>query len=218
VSAIGYWQKDFSFFQPTKMETYHDYVIKDGKFIGKFDEMYTKFSDPWTQSTQPNKYSRMAGILHLQNFKLGSVLECGCGLGYYADWIHRQTGLVPKSVDLSPVAIEKARSLFPHLDFEVADIAVDLPKYTAYECVMLSEIIWYILPDLPQLFATLEQHFKGKYLLVNQVFYKGSQKYGTEYFTNLAQFIAYVPFELLGQCEATTVADTTIETSTIFRI
>ena len=26
---------------------YQDYVIKDGKFVGKFDEMYRKFSDPW---------------------------------------------------------------------------------------------------------------------------------------------------------------------------
>ena len=26
---------------------YQDYVIKDGKFVGEFDEMYKKFSDPW---------------------------------------------------------------------------------------------------------------------------------------------------------------------------
>ncbi len=26
---------------------YQDLVIKDGKFVGKFEEMYKKFSDPW---------------------------------------------------------------------------------------------------------------------------------------------------------------------------
>jgi hypothetical protein len=26
---------------------YQDYVIKSGKFVGKFEEMYSKFSDPW---------------------------------------------------------------------------------------------------------------------------------------------------------------------------
>ena len=26
---------------------YQDLVIKDGKFVGKFEEMYQKFSDPW---------------------------------------------------------------------------------------------------------------------------------------------------------------------------
>jgi SAM-dependent methyltransferase len=199
-------------------ETYHDYVISDGKFIGKFDEMYSKFSDPWTQSTQPNKYSRMAGIIHLKNANIKSVLECGCGLGYYADWIYKETGIIPKSIDLSATAIEKAKQLFPKLDFEIANVNTDLLKYKHYDCVMFSEIIWYILPDLKGIFNVLEAAFKNKYFIVNQVFYKGTQKYGTEYFTNLSEFIKYVPFTLVGQCEATTINDSTIETSTIFKI
>lgn len=199
-------------------KTYHDYVIKDGKLIAKFDEMYSEFDDPWIQSTQPNKYSRMAGIIHVQNFHIKSILECGCGLGYYADWIKRETKIVPKSIDISPVAIEKAKILFPDLDFETANVATDLLKYKDYDCVMLSEIMWFILPDLKNIFKILEKDFKGKYLIVNQVFYKGTQKYGTEYFTNLTELIKYIPFTLLGQCEATTINDTTIETSTIFKI
>jgi SAM-dependent methyltransferase len=202
----------------TKKETYHDYVIKDGKFVGKFDEMYSKFEDPWIQSTQPNKYSRMAGIIHLKSQHINSILECGCGLGYYADWIYKETGIIPKSVDISSVAIEKAKQLFPHLDFEVANISADLLKYKSYDCVMLSEIIWYILPDLKKIIEMLAKDFKNKYLIVNQVFYKGTQKYGTEYFTNLNEFIDYIPFTLIGKCEATTIVDSTIETSTIFKI
>ena len=201
-----------------KEKTYHDYVIKDGNFIGKFDEMYSKFNDPWTQSSQPNKYSRIAGIFHMINFNIKSVLECGCGLGYYADWIHKETQIIPKSVDISSVAIQKAKILFPHLDFEVANIANDLSKYKDYDCILLSEIIWYVLPDLEKIFSILNSDFKGKYLVVNQVFYKGTQKYGNEYFTNLKEFIDYVPFTLVGQCEATTTEDSTIETSTIFKI
>ena len=201
-----------------KEKTYHDYVIKDGIFIGKFDEMYSEFNDPWTQSSQPNKYSRIAGIFHMMNFNIKSVLECGCGLGYYADWIHKETQIIPKSVDISSVAIQKAKILFPHLDFEVANIANDLSKYKDYDCILLSEIIWYVLPDLERIFNILNSDFKGKYLVVNQVFYKGTQKYGNEYFTNLKEFIDYVPFTLVGQCEATTTEDSTIETSTIFKI
>lgn len=201
-----------------KEKTYHDYVIKDGKFIGKFDEMYSEFNDPWIQSTQPNKYSRMAGIIHIKNFNIKSVLECGCGLGYYTNWIQQETQITPKSVDISSVAIEKAKSLFPNLDFEVVNICNDLAKYKDYDCVLLSEIIWYILPDLKGIFKILEKYFKDKYLLVNQVFYKGTQKYGNDYFTNLQEFIGYVPFTLVGQCEATTNKDSTIETSTIFKI
>lgn len=199
-------------------KSYHDYVIKDGKFIGKFEDMYLDVVDPWMQSSQPNKYSRMAGILHLKNSSIKSVLECGCGLGYYADWIYQETGIVPKSVDISNTAIEKAKVLFPNLDFEVSDITKELEKFKNYECVMLSEIIWYILPSLNDVFEMLKTHFKGKYLIVNQVFYKGSQKYGVEYFTNLEEFINYVPFPLIGKCEATAINESTIETSTIFKI
>ena len=64
----------------------------------------------------------------------------------------------------------------------------------------------------------MQKDFKGKCLLVNQVFYKGTQKYGTKYFTNLAEFINFVPFEPVGSSEATTIMDSTIETSTIFKI
>lgn len=29
---------------------YQDYVIKDGKLVGNFEEMYQDFLDPWHQS------------------------------------------------------------------------------------------------------------------------------------------------------------------------
>lgn len=35
---------------------YHDYVIKDGVFIGKFEEMYQKFDDPWHQIENMHLY------------------------------------------------------------------------------------------------------------------------------------------------------------------
>ncbi|HEY6162340.1 MAG TPA: hypothetical protein VI112_14000 [Bacteroidia bacterium] len=75
-----------------------------------------------------------------------------------------------------------------------------------------------MLPGLDEFFRILKKDFAGKFLAVNQVFYKGTQKYGTEFFTNLEEFIHYVPFPLLAWCEATMVQDTTIETSTLFRI
>ena len=200
------------------MKSYHDYVIKDGKFIGEFEKLYSEFDDPWMQKEQPNKYSRSSAIWHVKNFGIKSILECGCGLGYYADWINKETSIIPKSVDVSVNAIEKAKQLFPELDFEVSDITKELEKFKDYECIMFAEILWYILPDLNNIFKVMQEHFKGKYFVVLQVFYKGSQKYGNEYFTSVNEFIDYVPFELLAKTEATRETDTTIETSTIFKI
>ena len=45
---------------------YKDYVIKNGKFVGKFDEMYQKFSDPWNL-LKKNKLDGVEGNL---NYKI----------------------------------------------------------------------------------------------------------------------------------------------------
>jgi len=34
-----------------KKNNYHDYVIRDGKFIRDFDQMYKNCDDPWNQDT-----------------------------------------------------------------------------------------------------------------------------------------------------------------------
>ena len=197
---------------------YHDYVIKDGKLIGDFEKMYNDCIDPWNQSKQPNKYARLSGIQHIKNFEVKSILECGCGLGYYANWIKRETGITPQSIDLSETAIQKAKQLFPELNFQVADVAEDLSKFQENEMVLFSEILWYILPSLDTILYDLSTHFKGRFLMINQVFYKGTQKYGNDYFTSLREMIRYIPFEAIGYTEASLKEDSTVETSTLFKI
>lgn len=40
---------------------YHDFVIKDGVFVGKFEEMYKSFDDPWGQKVDViQNYQKMA--------------------------------------------------------------------------------------------------------------------------------------------------------------
>ncbi len=200
------------------LESYHDLVIKDGEFIGEFERLYSEFDDPWKQSKQPNPYARQAGITNIKRYNMKSVLECGCGLGYYAQNIYKQTGIIPKSVDTASSAIERAKQLFPHLDFEQSDITKNLADYKNVDCILFAEILWYVLPNLNGLFETMRRHFAGKYFMVVQVFYKGTQQYGTEYFTSQKELIDYVPFELVSQVEATTSSETTIETCTLFKI
>ena len=62
--------------------SYQDYVIRDGKFIGKFEEMYQDCDDTWYQSSMTEtSYSRCNTINTIQRYKLSNVLEIGCGLG-----------------------------------------------------------------------------------------------------------------------------------------
>lgn len=203
------------------MDKYQDFVIKNGVFIGKFEEMYQRFPNPWLQESEQhnvNSYSRNIAIINLRLFKIGSVVEFGCGLGYFTNLIFQNIQDIKiKGIDVSPTAINKAKYLWPHLDFEV-DKVQNIEKYANYDAVLFGEIMWYILDDLDGIFKKMMRNFRGKYFLNNLVFYKGQQQYGNKFFTNLKEFIEFVPFKLLGYSEATTVNDDTIETSTIFKI
>lgn len=203
-----------------KKKSYHDYVIKDGKFIGKFDEMYKAYDDPWMQSQQPNRYSRQMAIMNIKRYGIKSIVEYGCGLGYYADWIYKETGIVCKSIDISETAIKKAKQKFPLLDFEVGDIKQlsELGNKQNIDCILLADITWMILKDLDFVNNELLKHFRGKYLINNFVTYKGTQQYGLEFFTTTKEYIDYMPFKLIGYGEATTIDDHNIDSTTIFKI
>ena len=68
----------------TKFQRYQDYVIKDGKLVGEFEEMYQDFDDPWDQSFREDSVfskSVAENILRRGDFK--RPYEIGCGLGYF---------------------------------------------------------------------------------------------------------------------------------------
>lgn len=202
------------------MTNYHDYVIKDGKFIGKFEEMYNAIEDPWIQSEQPNRYSRTMAIMNIKRYGIKSIIEFGCGLGYYADWIYKETGIIAKSIDISPTAIAKAKQKFPQLNFEVGNITQipEIKNLKDFDCILLADITWMILQDLELVNELLMKYCKGKYLINNFVTYKGTQKYGLEFFTTTKEYIDYMPFKLIGWGEATTIDDHNIDSTTIFKI
>lgn len=199
---------------------YQDYVIKDGHFVGRFEEMYRHFDDPWHQSeprVAQESYSRWATILHIRRFGIGSLVECGAGLGNFTHLITEETGARVTGIDISETAVRKARTSYPNLRFEV-DTVANLSRYRDHEAVLFAEITWYLLDQFDSVIEILRSDFAGKYFLHNLVFYKRGQQYGREYFTTLDEFIERVPFELIARMEGTTRDMDTIETSTLFRI
>ncbi len=201
---------------------YQDLVIKDGKFIGEFEKMYQLFEDPWNQTKEgyvENSISRQVVVNYIKSFGLKSILEYGCGLGKTVNFIYQNTGVNILGIDISETSIIKSKEKYPNLKFKVDDI-LNIENYPDYECYFFSEITWYLLEDkmLDKVFEIMFNKFKGKYLIHNLVFYKGQQKYGTDYFVNLDEFIKFSPFELLGRVEIDIKHSDTIETSTIFKI
>lgn len=204
------------------MERYQDFVFKDGKLIGRFEEMYQRCENPWNQCAPDYvelSKSRRACLLNIQKYQIKSVVEFGCGLGVFSDMMRRKTGAKILGVDISATAINKAATRFPHVEFKVDSVS-NVGAYSQFDAILFAEITWYILEDLKRVFDDMLEHCRGKYFIHNLVFYKGdTQKYGREYFTNLQQFIEYCPFQLIESDVSTRMdPESTIQTCAIFRI
>lgn len=185
------------------MEKYQDYAIKDGKFIGRFEEMYQKFANPWHQEEViEHSYSRLNTVLTLQNMNAKYVLEIGCGLGAFTNYLSQALpDILITGMDISETAVAKASTSYPQLSFFVGDVK-DIDKIICqsehkFDAIIFSEIMWFILPDLEQIINKLKENFKGC-LIINQTFYKSGQQYGTEFFTNPDEMASYLKLKRLG--------------------
>jgi len=205
---------------------YQDYVIKDGKFVGEFEEMYAQVPDPWEQSENLyfSSLSRRGVCYFIDKFDINSVVEWGCGLGHTTNYIKQNTvkDIEILGIDVSKTAISRARSTYPDIRFEVDDVS-NVLNYDGFECVFFSSITWYILEDggIDRAFDAMADRFSGKNKFFIHVdnFYKGNtQRYGREYFTSLDQFIEFCPFELLGKAQIDIESQSNVETVAIFRI
>lgn len=204
------------------MKDYHDYVIKNGKFVGKFEEMYQSCEDPWNQSDQSsiiNSASRNATNIFIRKFNIHSIVEFGCGLGHTSNFTHNETKVDILGVDISQSAVERASKEYPKLKFKVDDV-LNIGSYSGFDGFLFSEITWYLLEGklLDRVLETMKEVHSGKYFIHCLVFYKGQQKYGLDYFSNLNEFIDFVPFELIGRNFTDLESSGTVETCSIFRI
>jgi len=102
---------------------YQDLIIKDGKFIGEFEEMYQKYTDPWHQSEELyySSLSRRSVCWYLEKYNINSIVEWGCGLGRTSQYIKENTckAIEILGIDISNTAINKAKKFYPKLEFKV---------------------------------------------------------------------------------------------------
>ncbi len=203
------------------MDRYQDYVIKDGVFVGKFEEMYQKFDDPWHQRENLlSFYSRALTPVTLMQYNLKNVVEMGCGLGAVADYLSRA---VPEcaitGMDISETAVAKARKFYPDINFVWGGVLAFSEKPDKkFDAIIFSEIMWYILEDLDSIIQNLSENFKGKLVIVNQVFYRGEQKYGNEYFTCLEEMVRYIPWRCMKKISIDRMDDGFYESHSVYRI
>lgn len=173
--------------------TYQEYVIKDGKLIGDFEQMYLDHADPWEQSTREGFASEKAVALNLIR-KVGAqrVMELGCGFGHYTAKI-AALGVKALGVDISITAIAKAKTLHQECQFEAGDILdFDLYKNFRPDVIVMAEITWYVLDKLDAFLGFLRDELPGVHLIhLLNTYPPGVQQYGRDKFTNLTEIMAY---------------------------
>jgi SAM-dependent methyltransferase len=158
-------------------EDYHDYVFKNGSFVGAFDEMYRHAKGvPWDQDKRCNDWYAEVGLLMLRDEgPFASILEMGTGLGYYAAKLRRYglaEGGAMHAFDISEAAIEKARTVDPAIEFWVDDVTrPDFSPRRRYDLVVIRDVFWYIFEHMDTVVANLAKSVRpGGLLYVCQSF------------------------------------------------
>lgn len=197
-----------------KHERYQDYVIRDGRFVGEFEEMYRDHADPWHQSQQDLESDWAVALSLLQRlrrqFGVTRVVELGCGLGHFANRI-AEMGFDVTGIDISESAVAKATEAFPNVRFIAADISDhDVLRSIEPQVVILPQITWYILDKLDEFLGFLKSEFPDAFLIHLLVFYPpGVQKYGLEYFSTPQGMLEYFAMNYLENGEVHSPAGVT---------
>ena len=189
---------------------YQDLVIKNGKFIGKFEEMYQKFSDPWNL-LKKNKLDEGGGNLNykiiynycnqLKQKKKLTILEIGCGFPQIINQLHKN-GFKVYGTDISETVIRKSKKKYPKLKNNL--FVSNFLNFSLYEklnpdIIILSDITWYILPELKQFIKWYKGLKKEVYLIHSLAVYgKNKQKYGKEYFYDLKSIKSFFNLNYLS--------------------
>jgi SAM-dependent methyltransferase len=190
-----------------KYERYQDYVIRDGRLIGEFEQMYRDFADPWHESTSEEYASdKAAGLNLLARLKarhgVRRVVEVGCGFGHYSART-AALGLEAVGVDIAATAIKRAAALHPSVEFLVGKFQdYHILKQQRPDVLVLAEVTWYVLDHLRTFLEFARRELPDTYILhLLRVYAPGVQEYGVEFFTDLAGIKKFFGMEYLESGE-----------------
>ena len=172
---------------------YQDYVIRDGKFVGKFEEMYQNSADvPWHQDETVNAIFSDLTVAILKRRSIESLLDVGCGLGYMAERLRREIPQLKRvvGIDVSETAIARARSLFPKVEFHAATLA-SLAGEEQFDVVVSKDVLWYVLDDLAGYLAGLVR-CSARWVYIGQSFPDMRPFYGEGILPNSAALLMYI--------------------------
>ncbi len=134
---------------------YHDYVIRDGVLVGKFEEMYKYSSEiPWRQDRQESWIDVRLTTEMIQNEdSFDTIIDYGCGLGHYLDLLCRKLHITSGyGFDISRTAIERAQNNFPAHKFKCEDLMKNSKSlkinHNGKALHVIRGTLWYVFPKI----------------------------------------------------------------------
>ncbi len=145
----------------SKSTDYHDYVFREGKLVGEFEEMYRNSATmPWHQDEQEHWIDVRLTKDILQDLgRFHEIHDFGCGTGHYLDLIAKHslaTSGKSYGYDVSATACEKAAKFFPNSSFAVLDLTQRTwgneqemkSNVQPARLFMVRGTLWYVFPKL----------------------------------------------------------------------
>ncbi len=138
-------------------DDYHDYVIKNGRLIGEFDQMYCKSRNtPWHQDEQENCLDVRLTIEFLKEYgPFDLISDFGSGYGYFLNQIAKYLATDSPALygyDVSKTACIKGSSLLPNITFQQFDLMAEHTDYELEEksnaLFILRGVLWYVFPKI----------------------------------------------------------------------
>ena len=164
---------------------YQDYVICDGKYVGRFDDMYRNAAEvPWHQDETVNAIFSDLTVTLLKRRGVHSLLDVGCGLGYMAERLRREIPGLNRVVglDISETAVARAAAMFPDIEFHSGTLDT-LNFEERFDVVVSKDVLWYVLDNLPDYLASLASR-SSRWVYLGQSFPEKRPFYGEEILTD----------------------------------
>jgi SAM-dependent methyltransferase len=178
---------------------YHDYFIKEGRFIGEFEQMYANVEDPWHIDSLGARLDMVNAISLMKHFgpRFERVLDVGCGTGLFTALVSDAAGGKVSASDVSETAVSKARERYAakNIEFFQFDLkkAAELPfPPGTFDLIVMAQVVWCILPELHDVLRALRSRLKpdGALLISQHFLQPGQQKYGNEILETPEQLLA----------------------------
>ena len=163
-----------------------------GAFRGEFEAMYQDIADPWGCEAGKSSLNNQIflDIIFDANRRYDRILDIGCGLGALLNTVRqRNQGGYVLGVDVSRTAIQKAKERYPELHFDCRNIAKERLEEGDFDLVVLSEVLWYILDDLPSFFSRVAAMLRPAGLLAIHQYFPAEQRFGRERVDGLPGFL-----------------------------